>query len=92
VCLIDLSILFLPWVAFLLGVLSAALLRSWWALLLVPAAITLGILPKILFIAHGLPDMTSPGFIAGVILLLPDLVSATIGAAIGVQLRHELDR
>jgi hypothetical protein len=90
---IDLSILFLPWVAFLLGVLSAALLRSWWALLAVPIALTIGILPKIMVISRGLPNMTSPGFIAGVILLLlVVLVPVTIGAAIGVPLGHELER
>jgi hypothetical protein len=90
---IDLSVLFLPWVAFLLGVLSAALLRSWWALLVVPVAVTLGTLPKIMVISHGLPDMASPGFIAGVILfLLAVLVTVTIGAAIGVPLGHELER
>jgi hypothetical protein len=89
----DLSILFLPWVAFLLGVLSAALLRSWWALLTVPVALTLGILPKIMVISHGLPNMASPGFTAGVILfLLVVLVPVTIGAAIGVPLGHELER
>jgi hypothetical protein len=90
---IDLSILFVAWVAFLLGVLSAALLRSWWALLVVPVAVTLGTLPKIMVIAHGLPNMASPGFIAGVILfLLVVLVPVTIGAAIGVPLGHELER
>jgi hypothetical protein len=90
---IDLSILFLPWATFLLGVISAALLRSWWALLIVPIAIAIGTLPKIIFISHGLPDPTSPGFIAGAILfLLVGLFPSTIGAAIGVPLRHELER
>jgi hypothetical protein len=90
---IDLSILFLPWVAFLLGVLSAALLRSWWALLVAPVALIIGTLPKIMVISHGLPDMASPGFMAAVALfLLAVLVPVTIGAAIGVPLGHELER
>jgi len=88
----DLSILFLPWVAFLVGVVSAALLRSWWALLVVPIALAVGTLPKIILISHGLPDMTFPGFVAGFSLFLPELISAAIGAAIGVPLGHELER
>jgi hypothetical protein len=90
---IDLSLLFLPWLTFLLGVVSAALLRSWSALVSVPVTLTIGTLPSIIFIAHGLPNVTSPGFIAGVILyLLTALIPAVIGAAIGVPLGHELER
>ncbi len=90
---IDLSILFLPWVAFLLGVVSAAVLRTWWALLIVPITVAIGTLPKIIFISHGLPDLTSPGFIAGIILfLLSVLLPTTIGAALGVPIGHELER
>ena len=89
---IDLSILYLPWVTLLLGAVSGALLRSWWAMLIVPIAIIIGTLPKIIFISHGLSDMTSPGFVAGFSLFLPELISAAIGAAIGVPLGHELER
>jgi hypothetical protein len=89
----DLSILFLPWLTFLLGVASATLLRSWRALLVVPVALTIGALPGIIVSAHGLPDATAPGFIAGVVLfVLLGLISATIGAAIGVPLGRELER
>ena len=74
-------------------VLSAALLRSWGALLVVPVGLTLGTLPKIMVISHDLPDMASPGFIAGVILFLVlVLVPVTIGAAIGAPLGRELER
>jgi hypothetical protein len=90
---INLSILFLPWLTFLLGVVSAALLRSWSALVSVPVTLTIGTLPSIIFIAHGLPDVTGPGFIAGVILyLLSALIPAVIGTVLGVPLGHELER
>jgi hypothetical protein len=90
---IDLSLLLLPWVWLLIGVAGGALLRSWWALLLVPLALAIGTLPKISVMSSGIPDITGPGFVAGFVLfLLLALVPAAIGAAIGVPLRHELQR
>jgi hypothetical protein len=90
---INLSILFLPWLTFLLGVVSAALLRSWWAVVSVPVTLTLGTLPNIILISHGLPDIRGPGFIAGVILFFfSALIPAVIGAVIGVPLGHEVER
>jgi hypothetical protein len=87
---VDLSILLLAWLPFLLGVVSAAILRSWWALLAIPLALMIGTLLGI--VPDGLHP-TDPGFIAGTALfVLLALVEVTIGAAIGVPLGHELER
>ena len=87
---IDLSILLVAWLPFLLGVVGAAILRSWWALLAIPLALVLGTLLSIF------PDgihPSAPGFIAGTTLfVLLALVEVTIGAAIGVPLGHELEQ
>lgn len=89
---VDLSILMVSWMALLLGVVSAALLRSWWALLVLPVAFTVGTLPGILS-SSGFPDVTGSGFIAGATLfVLLALVHLTFGAAIGVPLGRELER
>jgi hypothetical protein len=89
---VDLSILLVPWMALLLGVVSAALLRSWWALLVLPIAFTIGTLPGILS-SSGAPNVTGSGFIAGATLfVLLALVPLMFGAAIGVPLGRELER
>ena len=41
---IDQSLLLVSWIPFTLGVASAALLRSWWAVLFAPAALSIGTL------------------------------------------------
>jgi hypothetical protein len=88
---IDLSILLLAWLPFLLGVASAAILRSGRALLEVPLALGIGALLSSV-ITDGLQP-TDPGFIAGTALVvLLVLVPALIGAAIGVALGHELEQ
>ena len=88
---IDLSILLLAWLPFLLGVAGAAILRSWRALLEIPLALAIGTLLSSV-LTDGLHP-TDPGFIAGTTLfLLLALVPATIGAAIGVPLGHELEQ
>ena len=87
---VDLSILLVAWLPFLLGVAAAAILRSWWALLAIPLALVIGTL------IGTVPDSlhpTDPGFIAGTALfVLLALVPATIGAALGVPLGHELEQ
>ena len=64
---IDLSVLMLAWLPFLLGVVGAAILRSWWALLAIPLALIIGTLPSIVLSPDGL-HATDPGFIAGTAL------------------------
>ena len=87
---IDLSILLLAWLPFLLGVAGAAILRSWRALLEIPLALAIGTLLSSV-LTDGLHP-TDPGFIAGTgLFVLLALVPATIGAAIGVPLGHELE-
>jgi hypothetical protein len=88
---VDLSILLLAWLPFLLGVAGAAILRSWRALLEIPLALAIGTLLSSI-LSDGLHP-TDPGFIAGTALfVLLALVPATIGAAIGVPLGHELEQ
>jgi hypothetical protein len=89
---VDLSILLLAWLPFLLGVVGAAILRSWWALLAIPLALVIGTLPSIVFSPDGLHP-TDPGFVAGTVLfVILALVPVTIGAAIGVPSGHELEQ
>jgi hypothetical protein len=89
---VDLSILLLPWLPFLLGVVGAAILRSWWALLAIPLALVIGTLPSIVFSPGGL-NPADPGFVAGTALFVfLALVPVTIGAAIGVPLGDELEQ
>ena len=88
---IDLSIVLLPWLPFLVGVAGAAILRSWWALFEIPLALAIGTLLSSV-LTDGLHP-TDPGFIATTalfVLLAP--VPATIGAALGVPLGHELEQ
>jgi hypothetical protein len=88
---VDLSILLLAWLPFVLGVVGAAILRSWWALLAIPLALVIGILPSIVLS----PDLhpSDPGFAAGTVLfVILALVPVTIGAAIGVPLGDELEQ
>jgi len=89
---VDLSILLLAWLPFLLGVVGAAILRSWWALLAIPLALVIGTLPSIVFSPDGLRP-TDPGFVAGTVLfVILALVPVTIGTAIGVPLGQELEQ
>jgi hypothetical protein len=90
---IDLSLLLVVWLPFLLGVVSAALLRSWWAVLVVPAALSLGTLLGVIVRAGGLPNLADPGFVEGVTLvLLLGVVPMVIGAAIGAPLGKQIER
>ena len=89
---VDLSILLLTWPPFLVGIVGAAILRSWWALLAIPLALVIGILPSVVLGSDGL-HLTDPGFIAGTALFVVlALVPVTAGAAIGVPLGHELEQ
>ena len=89
---VDLSILLLAWFPFLVGVVSGAFIRSWWGLLLVPIALTLGILPSVI-VGSGSFDLTAPSFAAAATLfVLLALFPIMVGAAIGIPLGHELEQ
>jgi hypothetical protein len=91
--LIDQSLLLVSWIPFTLGVASAALLRSWWAVLLAPAALSIGTLLGLLAAGSGPNDITDPGFAAGLtIFALLALLPAATGAAIGAPLGKEIKR
>ena len=90
---IDLSLLLVAWYPFLLGVVSAALFRSWWAMLVVPAALSLGTLLGISLREGGLPNIASTGFAEGVALFVAfGVVPIVIGAAIGAPLGKHIER
>jgi hypothetical protein len=90
---IDLSYILVMWFPFLLGIVSAALFRSWWAVLVVPIALSLGTLLGIILRDGGLPNIASPGFVQGVTLLvLFGVVPMIIGAAIGAPLGKQIER
>ena len=81
------------WLPFLLGVVSAALLRSWWAVLVVPTALSLGTLLGIIFIGGGFPNIAGTGFIEGVTLFVSlGVVPILIGTAIGTPLGKQIER
>ena len=91
--LIDQSLLLVSWIPFTLGVASAALLRSWWAVLFAPAALSIGTLLGLLAAGIGLNDITDPGFAAGLTFFaLLVLLPAATGAAIGAPLGKEIQR
>ena len=72
---------------------SAALLRSWWAVLLAPAALSIGTVFGLLAAGSGLNDITDPGFAAGLtVFALLALLPAATGAAIGAPLGKEIER
>ncbi len=89
---VDLSILLLAWLPFLVGIVGAAIFRSWWALLAIPLSLGIGLLAGIA-LGGGALHPTHPTFIAGAALFGSlALMPATIGAAIGVPLGHELEQ
>ena len=90
---IDQSLLLVSWIPFTVGVASAALLRSWWAVLLAPAAVSVGTLLGLLAAGSGPNDITDPGFAAGLtVFALLALLPAATGAAIGAPLGKEIQR
>ena len=81
---IDLSVLLLAWIPFTLGVASAALLRSWWAVLLAPIALSIGTLAGLAAAGTRPNDISDPAFVASLLVfVLLALLPATTGAAIG---------
>ena len=72
---------------------SAALLRSWWAVLFAPAAVSVGTLLGLLAAGSGPNDITDPGFAAALTFFaLLALLPAATGAAIGAPLGKEIER
>jgi hypothetical protein len=78
----------------LFGMVSGGLLRSWWAMLIVPVAFSLGLF--VLIVAMGgfdLQKMIESGF-EGLDLDIPILgvVSIAIGAAIGTPIGKKIEQ
>ena len=90
---IDQSLLLVSWVPFTVAVASAALLRSWWAVLIAPVALSIGTLLGLLAAGSSPNDITDPGFAAGLtFFVLLALIPSTTGAAIGAPLGKEMER
>ena len=90
---LDQSLLLVSWIPFTLAVASAALLRSWWAVLLAPLALSIGTLLGLAAAGSGLNDIADPGFAAGLtFFVFLALLPAAIGAAIGAPLGKQIDR
>jgi hypothetical protein len=89
--LIDPSLLMIGVIPLLVGAVSGAALRSWWAPPVTALAFILGSLPGVAFRHGGLTDLTRPSLLAGatvyVVLALHALVLGTLGGVpIGKQL------
>jgi hypothetical protein len=90
---LDQSLLLVSWIPFTVGVASAALLRSWWAVLLTPAALSLGTLFGLAAAGSGLNDIADPAFGASLtFFVLLALLPLAIGAAIGAPLGKQIER
>lgn len=82
-------------VPLLVGVVSGGLLRSKWAVLVVPAALSIGAIMGQIFLEGGivLPNMADPGFVEGVaFLLFFGVVPIAIGAAIGTPIGKKIEK
>jgi hypothetical protein len=90
---LDLSVLLLAWLPFTLGVASAALLRSWWAVVLTPVALSLGTVFGLAAAGSRPGDLSDPAFVASLAaFVLLTLLPATMGAAVGAPLGKEIER
>jgi len=89
----DQSLLLVSWIPFTLAVASAALLRSWWAVLLAPLALSIGTLFGLAAAGSRPNDIADPGFAAGLIFFVfLALLPAATGAAIGAPLGKQIER
>lgn len=75
----------------LVGVVSAGLLRSWWALLVVPVAFSIGAMLSLIFQGQGI-DLSSPEGVDIVMILgvLPTAIGTAIGTPIGKWIERRL--
>jgi hypothetical protein len=90
---IDQSLLLISWIPFALGVASAALLRSWWAVLVAPAALGIGTLFGLAVAGSSLSGIADPSFGAGLtFFVLLALLPLATGAAIGTPLGKQIER
>ena len=88
---VDLSLLLLAWLPFALGVASGAFLRSWWAVLLTAAALSLGTVFGLAAAGSRPGDLSDPAFVASLAaFVLLTLLPATTGAAVGTPLGREI--
>jgi hypothetical protein len=90
---IDQSLLLVSWIPFTVAAVSTAFVRSWWAVLITPAALSIGTLFGLLAAGSGPNDITDPSFAAGLTFFaLLALLPAATGAAIGASLGKEIQR
>ena len=93
---IDLSLLTMT-IPFLLGLVSAGLLRSWWSIFIVPIAFSMGLVLSSIFLGSGvfLSSMANPVFAgppAFAFLAVFGIVPLVIGAAIGTPIGMMIGR
>lgn len=84
----------LPVYLFLVGVVSAGLLRSWGAILVVPVAFGVGIFLSLVFQVGGfnLQGLSASGFEGVGIIVVLGVVPLAIGVAIGITLSKWIER
>lgn len=84
---LPLGVFFL--VPVLVGMVSAGLLRSWWAVLVVPVAFSIGAMLSLLLQGQGI-DLSSPEGVD--IVMVFGIVPIVIGAAIGTPIGKWIER
>ena len=96
---IPLNVYLFMLVPLVVGVASAGMLRSWWAMLIVPVAFSVGFYLSSIFQGGGivLPNMADPGFVEGMLILVilgvaPIAIGVAIGTPIGKKIEQRLQQ
>ena len=91
--IIPLPVVYLM-VPLLVGVVSAGLLRSWWAMLIVPVAFSVGFFLSSIFQMGGfnLQNWAASGFEGVDILVILGVVPVAIGIAIGTPIGKKIEQ
>jgi hypothetical protein len=91
---IPLNVYLLMLVPLLVGVVSAGLLRSWWAMLFVPVAFSVGFFLSNIFQMGGfdLQNWAASGFEGVDILVILGVVPIAIGVAIGTPIAKKIEQ
>jgi hypothetical protein len=88
---IDPSLLMIGVIPLLVGAVSGAALRSWWAPPVTALAFLLGSLPGVAYRHGGLTDITRPSLLAGAtVYLLFALHALALGTLVGVPIGKQL--
>ena len=91
---IPLNVYLLMLVPLLVGVASSALLRSWWAMLIVPVAFSIGFFLSNILQMGGfdLQNWAASGFEGVDILVFLGVVPVAIGVAIGTPIGKKIEQ